>query len=163
MRVGSQGLRVMPRDDRLGVGERAELRHRRLADDDRARGPEPAYDLGVGGDRRGVGLAAERRHAAGDVDLLLDRDRYAVQRAGRARRRPAASSRPSASARASSASTTRERVEPGVELRRSGPATASTTSTAVTAPLVVSRTVSATPAAVRSCRSMAPLDVMARG
>src|SRR4029079_16171418 len=66
--------------DRLGVREGAELRHGRLPDDDRPRLAEAADDLAVGR-RRGAGPAtAERRHAAGDVELLLDRHGYAVQR-----------------------------------------------------------------------------------
>src|SRR5690606_36419596 len=59
----------------------AELRHRRLADHDRTRRAQPPDDLAVGRGRGRVRLAAERRDQALDVHLLLDGDRYAVQRA----------------------------------------------------------------------------------
>ena len=125
VRVGSHGLRVMPRDVGLGVGEGAELRHRRLADDDRARGAQPADHLGVGGG--GVELASPPNVVtrAGDVDLLLDRDRYAVQRAGRARPRPARRRARSASASAWSASTTENALSRAVGGRDPRPAPAS--------------------------------------
>ena len=38
-------------------------------------------DLGVGRGRLAVGVAAERGHLAGDVDVVLDGDRHAQQRA----------------------------------------------------------------------------------
>jgi hypothetical protein len=66
--------------DRLGVREGAELRHGRLPDDDRSGFAEAADHLGVRRGRGAVPAAAERGHAAGDVELLLDRHRYAVQR-----------------------------------------------------------------------------------
>ena len=71
----------------LGVGERPELRHRRLAHDHRPGRPQPPHDLRVGRHRRAVALATEGRHRARDVDLLLDDDRYAVERTARLPRR----------------------------------------------------------------------------
>ena len=70
---------------------------------------------------RGVAAATEGGDAAGDVDLLLDRDRDAVQRTGRL---PAASarSRAAASARASSASTTENAFSAGSRSRDPGQA-----------------------------------------
>ncbi len=68
----------------LGVGPGAELGHRGLADHDRAGRPESADHLAVGRHRGAVAAAAEGGHRAGDVELLLDGDRDAVQRAERA-------------------------------------------------------------------------------
>ncbi len=76
------------RIERHAVGRvdaaRAVLQQIRLAEDVRARGAHPGDSLGV---RRGRRWYRHRRgvggHLAGDVDVVLDRDRTAVQRAGR--------------------------------------------------------------------------------
>ena len=146
------GVAGDPAGDRLGVGERAELRHRRLADDHGARLAQPADHLGVGGGRRGVGLPAEGGDGAGDVELLLDRDRYAVQRVPALRRRRAARRGRRPRPGRASASTCENAFRAGSATAIRSRA-ASTTSRAVNAPLVVSRAVSATPAVRRSAIS----------
>ena len=65
----------------LGPGERAQLGHVRLADHDRPRRARAAHDLRVRARGLAVGVRAERRHLAGDVEFVLDRDRHAQQRA----------------------------------------------------------------------------------
>ena len=65
---------------RLGEGVDAELRHVRLAHDDRSGRAQPPGDVTVLGGRGAVGGAAEGRHRAGDDVLLLDGDRHPVQR-----------------------------------------------------------------------------------
>ena len=74
--------RVARRAERGRLGERPEgqLGHVRLADDHRARLAQAADDLGVGACRVAVGVRAERRHLAGDVDVVLDGDRHPQQR-----------------------------------------------------------------------------------
>ena len=69
--------------ERDGLGERPDrqLRHVRLADDDRAGLAQPRDDVGVDGPRAGVRRAAPARRLAGDVGVVLDRDRDAEQRA----------------------------------------------------------------------------------
>jgi hypothetical protein len=65
--------------DGLGERPRAELGHRRRGDDDRAGSTQAPHDLRVLGRRGRVPLTAEGGDAAGDRDLLLDDDGYAVQ------------------------------------------------------------------------------------
>ncbi len=89
----SHGLRVTPNVARLGERPQRQLGHVGLADDHRARLAQAAHDLGVRARGLAVGVGAERGHLAGDVDVVLDRDRHAQQRAlaapaPRARRRP---------------------------------------------------------------------------
>ena len=79
---GFHGLRVIP-PSTDSVNGQAELRHPGLADDHRAGFAQPAHQLAVLGGGGGVAAAAEGGDAAGDVDLLLDRDGDAVQRARR--------------------------------------------------------------------------------
>ena len=74
--------RVARRTERDGFGERPQhhLGHRGLADDDCARRAQPPHHLGVVGLGGPVGGGAVCRHLAGDVDVVLDRDRHAEQR-----------------------------------------------------------------------------------
>ena len=66
----------------------AELRQRRLAQDHRARLAHPRDHGRIGrGRRRIAGLRAVPRRQPGDIDVVLDRDRHAVERPVR---RPAA-------------------------------------------------------------------------
>ena len=51
-----------------------------LADDDRARGPQPAHDFGVHRRQPHPARRAEHRRLALDVDVVLDRDRNSQQR-----------------------------------------------------------------------------------
>ena len=79
---GSHGLRVSPRSEESVWMRRPEVRQVRAADRDRARGAQ-ALDLRRvdGGDGLGERRDPGRRGRAGDVDVLLDRERDAVQRA----------------------------------------------------------------------------------
>src|SRR5581483_1644713 len=75
--------RVLRGRERLGPGERPhrELRHLRLADDNAARIAQPPHELVVAldGPVRGRGRALACRQA-GDVDVVLDRDRNTGER-----------------------------------------------------------------------------------
>ena len=79
---GCHGLRVSPRSERVGVHAQAEVGQVGAGDRDRAGG---AHALDHGrvdrGDRLGQRGHAVRGRRAGDVDVLLDRERDAVQRA----------------------------------------------------------------------------------
>jgi hypothetical protein len=68
-----------PERQRLGVGKHHQLGHIGFADDDRAGGAQPAHHLRIRGHGRAVSAAAACRHLAGDVDIVLDRDRHAEQ------------------------------------------------------------------------------------
>ena len=75
------GLRVCPKRGPAGERPLTELAGVGLADDDRARGAQPAHDLGVGGGRCGPRPdGAEPGRHARDVDVVLDRDRDSQQR-----------------------------------------------------------------------------------
>ena len=66
-----------------GLGERpqSELGHRGLADEHRSGVAQPPDHLGVRGRRRVEGAGSTTRDLAFEVKLVLDRDRYAEQRA----------------------------------------------------------------------------------
>ena len=74
------GLRVCPKRRPAGERPLTQLAGVGLADDDRARGPQPAHDFGVLGAGRIVPAGAEPGRHARDVDVVLDRDRDAEQR-----------------------------------------------------------------------------------
>ena len=106
VRLRSHGLRAEPKVVVSVAGSIVISGTQRLADDDRPGRAQPADDLGVARHRARVGGGAPRGRLAGDVDVVLDRDRHAEQGASVCRRlrRPSAWS---ASASARSASTTR--------------------------------------------------------
>ena len=62
----------------MAVG--CELAQRGLAEDHRAGGAQAPDDLGVGGRCRWLTAGAVRGDLAGNVDVVLDRDRHAQQR-----------------------------------------------------------------------------------
>ena len=81
--------RVAGRAPRLRLGEvrpQRQLGHVRLADHDGARGAQAAHDLAVGGGGLADHTGAVRGQLAGDVHVVLDRDRHAEQRCGLAAR-----------------------------------------------------------------------------
>jgi hypothetical protein len=71
---GAEGLRLGE------LGPQRELGHVRLADDDRAGGAQTAHGLAVRGRRLGHEAGPVGRQLAGDVHVVLDRDRHAEQR-----------------------------------------------------------------------------------
>ena len=81
VRLRSHGLRVAPNVGVSVNGDDLELGHVGLADDHRAGGAQPADDLGVLARGLAVGVGAVRGDLAGDVGVVLDRDRDAEQRA----------------------------------------------------------------------------------
>ena len=85
---GMTGLpRVARRAERGPLGERPDrhLRDVRLAEHDRARGAQALDDLRVRRHRPAVRRGSPRGDLAGDVDVVLDRDRHAEQRRSFAR------------------------------------------------------------------------------
>ena len=74
-----------PEGHRLGDAHRAERGHVRPPDHDPARVPDPADHLGVRVGRRPVGGGPVGRDVAGDVGVVLDRDRNTGERRRRFR------------------------------------------------------------------------------
>ena len=90
----ARGARGVPGGEARAVqgglrrGELAELGHVRASDDDGPGGAQPLHDGAVGVRRGGVAPAAQGRHLAGDVVLLLDGHGHAGQGPGEGRSRP---------------------------------------------------------------------------
>ena len=74
------GLRVAPKAGPSVKGHWPISGALRLADDDRAGGAQAPHRLGVGPAWPVLAGAAERGRVAGEVDVVLDRDRHAEQR-----------------------------------------------------------------------------------
>ena len=81
VRLRSHGLRVAPKVGVSVNGDDLQLGDVRLADDHRAGGAQAAHDLGVLARGLAVGVGAVGGDLAGDVGVVLDRDRDAEQRA----------------------------------------------------------------------------------
>ena len=79
--VWSRRPRVSGVSEGGSAGERplTELARVGLADDDRARGAQPAHDLGVGHRRSHPARRTEHRRCPREVDVVLDRDRHPEQ------------------------------------------------------------------------------------
>ena len=87
-RVGVPRVDRRAREAAVGVPAQRDVGHVRATDDDRARLAESLHRRTVlGRDRVLECLQSERRRAARDVDVLLDRDGHAVERATRLPRR----------------------------------------------------------------------------
>ena len=78
-------MRVAPNVAVSVNGQMRQLGHVGLADDHRAGLAQAAHHLGVGGSRLVDRVRAPRRQLAGHVDVVLDGDRHAEQRALAAR------------------------------------------------------------------------------